>query len=337
MPSFLTVCSRVVLAVAVLGLVAAQDGTKASIGEQVPGFTFRELIGGDGRQKLSEFRGQPVLIVNWTDTDFGRGGAQMAQKLGADLVPKGLVLILLDTHNKKREQIEASVLRLFPGSLSLLTRTQKPPIAYLDNGPPPDVALIGVDGTLLVAGSHATDFGRAAKQAKAEIKRLKSGWGEHKQAKKARALAFGKGDLAGAWALLEAAMQADQDQPELLAAQAEFTARQMSWTNSVQHLRDAGEPLRARESARALAKSVAGHAEWAAQAEELLETFETDEAKSELELDEALAAIVKGWRKKAPRKADVKKLEGLAESHGETKVGARAAHLAKIAALALGS
>src|SRR6185503_15348901 len=79
---------------------AVQESPKASIGQVVPDYTFRDfLAGSDGRQKLSEFLGQPVLIVNWTDTDFGRGAAKEAEKIAKELAPEGLVTILLDTHN----------------------------------------------------------------------------------------------------------------------------------------------------------------------------------------------------------------------------------------------
>ena len=37
---------------------------KAAVGELVPDYQF-QLVGCDGRRKLSELHGQPVLIVNW--------------------------------------------------------------------------------------------------------------------------------------------------------------------------------------------------------------------------------------------------------------------------------
>src|SRR5262245_54604869 len=174
-------------------------GPKATIGQVVPDFAFRDfLAGGDGRQKLSEFRGQPVLIVNWTDTDFGRGAAGEVEKVAKELVPEGLVLILLDTHNKTAPEIEASVLRLYPGSPARLQQNQKLPIEYQEDGPPPNVALVGVDGTLLVAGSYTVDLGKAIKMVKPELKKLEQGWGEDDQARTARALVYGKGLLGAA-------------------------------------------------------------------------------------------------------------------------------------------
>jgi hypothetical protein len=52
------------IAMAVLtGAVSAQD--RAAVGQQVPDFTFAKLRNGDGRQKLSEFRGQVVMLEFW--------------------------------------------------------------------------------------------------------------------------------------------------------------------------------------------------------------------------------------------------------------------------------
>ena len=54
----------------VLGLalaLPAQDGarTVAQVGDQVPEFAFGAMLNGDGRTKLSEFRGQPILLDFW--------------------------------------------------------------------------------------------------------------------------------------------------------------------------------------------------------------------------------------------------------------------------------
>lgn len=54
----------------VLGLVLAlpaQDSARkvAQVGDQVPEFSFGAMLNGDGRSKLSEFRGQPILLDFW--------------------------------------------------------------------------------------------------------------------------------------------------------------------------------------------------------------------------------------------------------------------------------
>ena len=307
---------------------------KAALGALVPDHTFREfLAGGDGRQKLSEFRGQPVLVVNWTDTDFGRGAAKDVEKLSKELVPDGLVTILLDTHNKTAEEIEAAVMRLYPGSPARLTQNQKLPIEYLENGPPPNVALIGVDGTLLIAGSYTVDLPKAMKLVRTELKRAESGWGEHEAARKVRALLHGKHRLAEARAALEAALAAEPAQAELLAVRAELEARWSSWSRAVSYFQEHGQYVRAQDEARALAEAVKGDPEWEAPAAALVRGFEDEEAARELELDKKLGALLAPLSKKSPERESAK-LRKFAEEAGASRVGKRALHLAEITALA---
>jgi len=310
------------------------SGPKASIGQVVPDFAFRDfLAGGDGRQKLSEFRGQPVLIVNWTDTDFGRGAAGEVEKLAKELVPEGLVLILLDTHNKTAPEIEASVMRLYPGSPARLQQNQKLPIEYLDNGPPPDIALVGVDGTLLVAGSYTSDLNKASKLIKPELKKSASGWGEHEAARAARALAYGQGNLAGAKAAIEAAVAAQPAEVELGVVRAEIAARFDSRVRAVRTFLEHGQVQRSMEEARALAQAVKGVADWEAQAAALLRELESEEVARELELDRKLSALLAPLAKKAPDR-EPEKLRKFAAEAGATRVGKRALHLAEIGTLA---
>ncbi len=308
---------------------------KAAIGELVPEHTFREFLAcGDGRQELSDFRGQPVLIVNWTNTDFGRGASKMAEKIAEEWVPKGLISVLRDTHQQTAEEIQAAVMKLYPGSLSRLTANQKFPIEYLDNGPPPDIALIAVDGKLLLAGSYTTDMGKVEKLLKADLKRQKSGWGEHDAARTSRALAYGKKRLAESMAVIEEALELEPALPELLEVRTEIATRHENWAGSVQYYLDCGQYRRAQEAANALADASKGNAEWESQAATLLQIFESAEAKHELELDKKLAALLKPLNKKRPSASNEKKLRKFAVMAAGTKVCDRALHLAEIVALA---
>ena len=314
---------------------AATPAPKAAPGELVPEHAFRPfLAGSDGRQQLSQFRGQPVLIVNWTDTDFGLGAATQAKKLAEELVPQGLVSILMDSHNKQEDEILSSAMRLFPGSPSRFMRTDNLPIAYEKNGPPPVIALVGVDGTLLLAGSYTIDLSKAEKLIKAELKKRKSGWGEHEAARSARALAYGEQRLAAAREAVAAALATEPDAAELLQVRDEIDARVASWERAVQALTDEGRLVRALDEAHGLAAAVAGNPDWEARAASLLQAFETPEAASGLELDRKLLALLKPLDKRGPSAADVTKLRKLAESAGDTAVGKRAQRMADIAALA---
>jgi hypothetical protein len=325
-----------------LGLAAPRAQSKAAAGDLVPDFTFPEfLTGGDGRQKLSEFRGEPVLIVNWTDTDFGRGGADGVRKLAKELVPEGLVLILRDTHNKSADEIRAAAMRLYPGSPARFTRNMEEPIEYEQNGPPPHVALIDVEGRIAVAGSYTVELSGMEKLVKAELKKQASGWGTHDAAREARALLFGEGRLAEALARCDEALAAEPEQPELLAVRGEIQARWAALERSVRYHMERGEYGLALEKAQALGDAVAGGPapagghEWEEAARTLLAELDTPEAQAELELDAALASALKPLGKDEPTPSDVKKLERLAEEAGDTRVGRRARELARIASLAI--
>lgn len=316
--------------------VAGQEAAKASMGQVVPDCTFRDfLAGGDGRQRLSELRGQPVLIVNWTDTDFGRGGAKEVEKLAKQLAPEGLVTILLDTHNKAAQDIEAAVMRLYPGSPAWLAQNQTLPIQYLDNGPPPDVALVGVDGTLLVAGSYTVDLNKASKLVKSELKKAKSGWGEHAAARAARALVYGQGSLSEARRTLRTALEAEPGQGELEAMKTELEAHVETRLRCVRWLLEHGQILRSQEEARTLAAAVKGEPEWEAEAAVLVEELARADIGEELELERKLSALLQPLAKKAPD-GEAEKLRKFAATAGATRVGKRAQHLADIAALAAG-
>ena len=54
--------SLVTAALLCLPVLAQQ---RAAVGEQVPDLTFPDFLNGDGRQKLSDFFGQPIVIDRW--------------------------------------------------------------------------------------------------------------------------------------------------------------------------------------------------------------------------------------------------------------------------------
>ncbi len=311
-----------------LCLAALAGGESAAIGQPVPDFELKAVFGGDGRTRLSEFRGQPVLIADWSDFQYGLGAAKGAVKLDAELGKKGLVVILHESKDHKREWIEGLALRNFPGTGALLMRTQSFPIEYEDNGFPPKLALIGVDGTLKVAGSYLADMGDAGKLAKSELKRAKSGWGGSSAAKKARAAAYGKHDLAGARALIEAALEENPDDADLLAVKKEIETRFKTRHRAVGYLMEQGEYARAWNEAELLQKSVEDDAEWAPMASELIAGFEAEDAQRELALEKKLDSLTKSLRKKGPKGGEEEKLRAFAQEASGTKVGARAERVA---------
>lgn len=55
---------RSLVAVAAFALPLAAQA-RAEVGQKVPDHTFPAFLNGDGRQALSEFFGQPVMIDVW--------------------------------------------------------------------------------------------------------------------------------------------------------------------------------------------------------------------------------------------------------------------------------
>ncbi len=51
--------------VALLALVAAVPAQGPAIGDKVADVTFPTLRNGDGRQRLAEFYGQPIVLDQW--------------------------------------------------------------------------------------------------------------------------------------------------------------------------------------------------------------------------------------------------------------------------------
>ncbi len=331
----LALSTRVLAAAAsIAAVVVPNPEDKASVGGVVPDFAFGDfLAGSDGRQKLSEFRGQPVFIVNWTDTDFGRGAAVRTHKFAKDLIPDGLVVILRDTHNKNADEILVSAMRRYPGSLARFARNMKLPIEYQDNGPPPDIALIDVEGRLVIAGSYTVDMGPAEKRIAAELKRRQTGWGTHDAVRDVRAICYGKGRIGEALVRCEKALAAEPENAELKQVESELRAQFEADAQRVRYALDRGECALARSRASALADAAVGSADWQAVAESLLAEFEKPDVQKELALDAELAAALKPLQKKEPTAKDVEKLERVAKDAGDTRVGRRAKELARIAAL----
>jgi hypothetical protein len=315
---------------------AAGGDEPAEVGEPVPDFELRQVLGGDGRTRLSEFRGQPVLIADWTDMEVGLGAAKGAAKLHEELGEDGLVVLLHEFKRKDPAWMQGFALKNLDGTDAPLCCTQSFPIRYEENGFPPNVALIGVDGTLLAAGSYLVDLGRAGKLAKAELKRARSGWGEHPDARKARAEAFGRGELAAARARITAALAEEPEHAELLAVRDELETRFRTWRQSVEHRRERGDAVRARDAAELLLAAVEGDAEWEPDARALAAELATEDAQRELELALELDARLKAIRRKGPRDGDEEKLRELAAEGADTRVGARAARWADAVAATRG-
>jgi hypothetical protein len=313
---------------------------KVAAGQPVPDFEFRTVLGGDGRTKLSEFRGQPVLIV-WYSTVFaGLDGAKLAadieREVNEELRDSKLVVVLMEIKNHDASYLRALQLAELPGARCWLLKNQELPVTYDDTtGFPPKMILIGVDGTLLYAGSYQS-WNKAKKLLQAELAKLEKGWGEDPLARKARALAWGQHKLGEARALLEPALGASAS-PELTALAAELDGRFDTLVRSVAYLAEQGEPAR---MARALSEAKAAmdtHLAWSARAAGALDVDRTADSLVAIELELDLDALLKPTLKGKPKKGLDEKLHAFATGKAAgTKVGARAARLADAVAKSMG-
>jgi len=321
-----TSLAAIVLVCPVLAPFAAEASEPSA--ELVEDFRFRTLLRGDGRDRLSQYRGQPLLFAWYSTVTGGLEAARVGADLEEDFAEDGFVAILMEIKNHDETYLEALALNEVPGSSCLLLKNQKLPFSFdSDTGFPPHMALIGVDGELLYAGSYSQSS-KVKKMVKSEVKRVRDGWGEHPAAVEARALAYGKGELAAGLALVREAIAKDAGRPELSEIEKELSARFESRKRAIPFLMEKGEYLRALEEAKALVAAVESHEAWHAEARELLAGFEDEAARRELELDKELESLLKPLRKKAPRRGLADKVRRFAEEAGDSRVGARAERLA---------
>ncbi len=195
----------------------------------------------------------------------------------------------------------------------------------------PEVALIGVDGTVLLQG-YPGDFGKQLEETIAsEVKRskdapagtpatLKNAWGS-----------FAKGDLAAA--LAECDKVGGDDGAK---ARAEFVARTEARIARAERLLDGADLAEADELISALSNACKGSAELAPKVAVLATKLASPELAAEREAAKAWSSFVGKVAKDKPFDGgNVKKAEALAEKHKGTKNGARAAHFAELSKINL--
>ena len=320
-------------------LVVRQEEQKVARGQPVPDFEFITVLGGDGRTKLSEFHGQPVLIA-WYSTVFAgvegaRAAVDMEEEFNKERGAGGLVVFLMEIKNHDAAYLRGLQMAELPGADCRLLRNQELPVSYDDaTGLPPKMVLVGVDGTLLYAGSYQRS-GEVKKLLKEELGKMDKGWGADPLARKARALGWGQGKLGEARTLLENAL-AQGGNEELTALAAEIDRHFEALARSVQYHLDQGEPRLALRATGDMAVAAAGYPTWLTRTNEAI-GLAARESIREAELETRLDTLLKPTLKSKPKKGLDEKLRAFAtgEANG-TKVGARAARLADAVTQALG-
>jgi hypothetical protein len=239
-----------------------------------------------------------------------------------ELSSKGLVSILVEAQGADEPTLESFLWSKFPDNDCFSSVGAFVPIP--ESKGIPHGAVIGVDGTLLWAGNPLGDPKKIEELITAELTKVKKGWGDTAEARKLRAALYGKGDLAGAAAIV-AAMPEGEERTKL---QGEVDKRYASAKKSIATLQAQGRWLDAQAAAKNLQKSVGTKAEWVAEVTPLVAEFDTENGKAELALDRKLDKVVKQLREKKGDGAP-KALQALTKSAGTTKVGERASRLLK--------
>ncbi len=293
-------------------------------------FTFPTFANGDGRQKLSEFHGQPLLVVTFADVWGQTAGIDRAMKLLERYGKGGLQVVLAHTTSggtfadgAGNVDPAAWAMRRYPGCNSRLcgdlTHT---PWNWSGLGMPPYWAVIGPDGTAFGTGS----FEKGAKELDAAthkaMEQFEAGWGTADEAA-LRKLLHHKGDLLAARAKATGSLSAEVDA---------VWKRRLA---SAEWLLTDGQWLRAKAEFDALALAAAAVPEWkeslATMSKALLDATSTQE----LDLDAKLQTLVKPLQSKSPAKDLPKRLRDFAKKHEGAAVAKRAERLAALAEQAL--
>ncbi|MCB9879051.1 MAG: hypothetical protein H6835_15760 [Planctomycetes bacterium] len=240
----------------------------------------------------------------------------------AELKDKGLVSILVEVQGHGFQEVEHFLWERFPDNGCMVAPGTFIPIP--DSAGIPHGALIGVDGTLLWAGSPLGDSSKVSDLIDEQLKLIKKGWGDTPTARKVHADLYGKNNLASA----AAAVAALPDGDEKTTLQEEVDKRYQVLKDAVANLQKNGQWADAQDAAKALQKAVGRHETWAGEAAALVNEFASEAAKPELDADKQLAKILKAMRAGKGDKAP-KELEKLIEKHGQTSVGQRADRILK--------
>ncbi|MFG0319087.1 MAG: hypothetical protein ACF8XB_17575 [Planctomycetota bacterium JB042] len=307
-------------------LLSLAVGTEASLGEPVPDVRFGEMLNGDGRTRLAEFRGQPVVVLQWTHTSDNclQYAIPKAREL-ARRTEDGLVVILQETEFQETVDLQAFVLRELPGlDVRCCRLVQDLPVRWTGETGQPCFAVIGADGTLAAEGLLWTRGKQLDDAVKEEMKRLKKGFGESKAARAVRSRLFGpKADLAAALAAADGA----GDERDALRSEIErcFEAR----VAVVRHLVDGGRSSRARRELDELASAASGVPAWESPLADLEATLSTAEFAADLAWEKKLDALTRPFASKRPKPQHGERLRKLAEEAAGSRVASRADALAE--------
>jgi len=306
-------CTHLLLIVALLA------ACHASITAQET-FSIGEPSGTDGRTQIADFRGQPVLFAYWRNSGYAMDAATRAVKLHKKYGPKGLVVILVDSGAwvgpDAWARSRAFLLDRFPGltawsagnlHLPASASDAVDPASRLRSSGGASVTLIGVDGKVVLKGANRGLGGKLEKGVIEELRKAKKGWGTEATAVKTRALAFGKGDLAGA-ARLAAEMQG-----EAAAAFNDVKLHFNGRLRTIEYLSMRGLCTAALERTHAVAAAVRGYPAWEQAVARVQESVAKQTSDASHSLEKQFVRFARTLRKGKASAGTVKKLRRFAQ------------------------
>lgn len=232
-------------------------------------------------------------------------------------------MILSEVQGTDHEALPAAIWKLFRDVEARSGASLRLPV---DTGRGiPACALVGVDGTLRYAGSVGALGSKLDEMLAEELKKIRTGWGEDADVKKARSLIHGKHAFAEAKKLIDKAMpdgQADQN-AEWAAVKAELENAYAWRVKAVRTFREQGRWTEARDLAKALNKMVDGVDAWETEVAKLNDEFETPAAKAELARAKKVDTLLLAFAKKQYKGQEARALEAAIKGADNSTVAKR--------------
>lgn len=296
-------------------------------------FNLGKVLFGDGRTTAADFKGSPVVFAQWQDIYSGMDAARKAVGLAEKHAKDGLVVVLVSTKAFDEEggwaKAVAFLEKNFPNHKCRVVGNIALPMVGSPDTTPPMMSVVGVDGTVQVAGSARTIGGKVDNAVAAELEKKKKGWGKDANAKKIRALCFNSCKFNDAY---NVGMSIMSDDPEVTAAMGELLQAFRTSVAIVKSQMAEGRPSDAKAEFDHLREAIKGHKELNQELAPLVQEMESEATTNELALEKKLKPMI---AKLAGAKADAsaaKGFEKFATENAGTKVGERAKVYAEIAA-----
>ncbi len=249
---------------------------------------------------------------------------KLQQKYGA----QGLKVILV--HCQEYGDLPAFMMRKFPANEAMVTADNPVLIGTTQGFGLPRAALVGVDGRVLCDGLRAKVGARIDKLIPKELARMRKGWGAHPQLERARALLYGKGNLAGARKIVETFEASPENQADHSSLKEELLVRYDRLLKAVEYRIAEGAWSRAKAAGRSLAKGVRGVETWEKGVADVTEKLRQPSVSAEMVRDRRIAKVLRAIRKSGPKPKHEKALWAIAGKNPESPTGARAKRLARL-------